>query len=56
MYSAIELSWIFIIISNGLFLFVFIPTLYLNYKNKSGDAISFSLVYCLLLGDLFSMT
>ena len=56
MYSAIELSWIFSIISNGLFLFVFIPTLYLNYKNKSGDAISFSLVYCLLLGDLFSMT
>jgi uncharacterized protein with PQ loop repeat len=50
-----ELSYIFAIISNVLFIFVFMPQLYKNYKNKNAEAISLSLLYCLILGDLFSI-
>lgn len=50
-----QLSWIFGIISNGLWLFVFIPQLYKNYKNKNGEAISLLLLLCLMLGDIFSV-
>lgn len=49
-----QLSYIFGIISNGLFMIVFIPQIYKNYKNKNADAISLSLLYCLILG-LFSI-
>lgn len=44
-----QLSYIFAIISNGLFIFVFMPQLYKNYVNKNADAISLSLIYCLIL-------
>lgn len=50
-----QLSYIFGIISNILFVFVFMPQLYKNYKKKNADAISLSLIYCLILGDLFSI-
>lgn len=50
-----QLSYIFGIITNVLFLFVFVPTLLLNYRLKNSDAISFSLLYCLILGDIFSV-
>lgn len=50
-----QLSYIFGIISNVLFMFVFMPQLYKNYKKKNADAISLSLIYCLILGDLFSI-
>lgn len=50
-----QLSYIFGIISNILFVFVFMPQLYKNYKNKNANAISLSLLYCLILGDLFSI-
>lgn len=36
-------------------MFVFIPQLYKNYLNKNAEAISLSLLYCLILGDLFSI-
>ena len=51
-----QLAWIFSIISNCLWLFVFIPQLYQNYKNKSSHAISLLLLFCLLLGDILAMT
>lgn len=47
------LSLIFSFISNLLWLFVFIPQLYKNYENKKSEAISLSLLFCLILGDLF---
>jgi uncharacterized protein with PQ loop repeat len=50
-----QLSYIFSIISNILFIFVFMPQLYKNYKNKNAEAISLSLLYCLILGDIFSI-
>ena len=50
-----QLSWIFGIISNGLWLVVFIPQIYQNYKNKNSEAISLSLLFCLILGDIFSI-
>jgi uncharacterized protein with PQ loop repeat len=50
-----ELSWIFGGISNGLWLFVFIPQLYKNYKSKNGNALSLLLLFCLILGDIFSV-
>lgn len=31
------------------------PQLYKNYKNKNAEAISLSLLYCLILGDIFSI-
>ena len=36
-------------------MFVFMPQLYKNYKKKNAEAISLSLLYCLILGDLFSI-
>lgn len=50
-----ELSWIFGGISNGLWLFVFIPQLYKNYKTKNGNALSLLLLFCLIFGDIFSV-
>jgi len=50
-----QLSYIFGIISNSLWMIVFIPQIYKNYKNKNAEAISLSLLYCLILGDLFSI-
>jgi len=49
------LAWIFSTISNILFLFVFLPQLYQNYKNKNSEAISIILIFCLILGDIFSI-
>lgn len=50
-----ELSWIFSGIANGLWLFVFLPQLYKNYKSKNGNALSLLLLFCLILGDVFSV-
>lgn len=50
-----ELSWIFGIISNLLWLFVFIPQLYTNYKNKNANGLSLLLLFCLIFGDILSM-
>jgi uncharacterized protein with PQ loop repeat len=50
-----KLAWIFSTISNGLWLFVFIPQLYKNYKTKKPVALSLSLLFCLILGDVFSI-
>lgn len=50
-----KLAWIFSTVSNALWLFVFIPQLYQNYKNKDSKAISLLLLFCLILGDIFSI-
>ena len=55
MFTGQQLAWIFSIISNGLWLIVFIPQLYKNYKNKNSQAISLLLLFCLLLGDILAM-
>jgi uncharacterized protein with PQ loop repeat len=47
------LSWIFSIISNILWLFVFIPQFYTNYKNKNADGISLLLLFFMFFGDIF---
>lgn len=49
------LSWIFGNISTFLWLFVFLPSLYKNYKLQSSTAISFSLIFLWLIGDIFSV-
>lgn len=49
------LAWLFTSISNGLWLFVFIPQFINNYRLQSGDAISLVLLLCLLFGDIFSI-
>ena len=56
MFTGQQLAWIFSIISNSLWLIVFIPQLYKNYKNKDSQAISLLLLFCLLLGDILAMT
>ena len=43
------------ILSNVLWLVVFIPQLIENYTNKSSDAISFNLILMWILGDLFAI-
>lgn len=48
-------AWIFSSISNNLWLLVIIPQLYKNYKNKNVEAISLSLLLCLLFGDILSI-
>jgi uncharacterized protein with PQ loop repeat len=48
------LAWIFSCISNSLWLLVFIPQLYTNYKNKNSEALSLLLLFCLIFGDIFS--
>ena len=50
-----KLAWIFSTISNALWLFVFIPQLYKNYKTQKSVALSLSLLFCLILGDIFSI-
>lgn len=50
-----ELSYIFTIISTVLWLFVFIPQLYKNYKNKNVKYLSLYLIFGLLFGDCFSL-
>jgi uncharacterized protein with PQ loop repeat len=50
-----KLAWIFSTVSNGLWLFVFIPQLYKNYKTQKSVALSLSLLFCLILGDIFSI-
>jgi len=56
MYTGQQLAWIFSIISNCIWLIVFVPQLYQNYKNKNSQAISLLLLFCLLLGDVLAMT
>jgi len=34
---------------------VFVPQIYENYKHKTSEAISLSLLFCLILGDIFSV-
>lgn len=46
---------IFSSIANILWMLVFIPQFYKNYKNKNVEAISLLLVLCLLLGDILSI-
>lgn len=48
-------AWILTSLSNILWLFVFLPQLYKNYKSKTSDAISLSLLCCLIFGDIFSL-
>lgn len=48
-------NYIFSTVSNVLWLFVFIPQLYIIYKSKNSDGISFLLVFCWLIGDYTSM-
>lgn len=55
MFNGQELAWIFSSLSNVLWLFVFVPQFYENYKSKRSDAISLSLILCLIFGDLFSL-
>ena len=43
-----KLAWVFSTISNGLWLFVFIPQLYQNYKAKDSKGLSLLLLFCLL--------
>jgi uncharacterized protein with PQ loop repeat len=50
-----DLAWLFTTLSNTLWLFVFIPQFYNNYKIKNAEAISLSLLFCLLLGDILSI-
>jgi hypothetical protein len=50
-----QLSWIFSSLSNGIFLFVFMPQFYENYINKTGNSISLILLFCLVFGDILSM-
>lgn len=45
------LSFVFAILSNIVWLFVFIPQILENYRNKSGDAISYSLILLWFIGD-----
>lgn len=56
MFTGQQLAWIFSIISNCIWLIVFVPQLYQNYKNKNSQAISLLLLFCLLLGDVLAMT
>jgi uncharacterized protein with PQ loop repeat len=49
------LSWIFGNISTFLWLFVFLPSFYKNYKLKNSTAVSFSLVFLWMIGDIFSV-
>ena len=50
-----KLAWVFSTISNGLWLFVFIPQLYQNYKAKDSKGLSLLLLFCLIVGDIFSI-
>jgi uncharacterized protein with PQ loop repeat len=50
-----KLAWIFSTVSNALWLFVFIPQLYQNYKAKDSKGLSLLLLFCLILGDIFSI-
>jgi uncharacterized protein with PQ loop repeat len=56
MFTGQQLAWIFSIISNCMWLIVFVPQFYKNYKNKNSHAISLLLLFCLLLGDILAMT
>lgn len=51
-----KLSWFFITVSNILWLLVFIPQLYQNYKRKNSDGFSLLLLLFLLVGDILSIT
>jgi uncharacterized protein with PQ loop repeat len=50
-----KLAWIFSTVSNALWLFVFIPQLYQNYKAKDSKGLSLLLLFCLIVGDVFSI-
>lgn len=49
------LGWVFISVSNFLWLFVFVPQLYKNYRSKKSEGISLLLLFCMILGDIFSL-
>jgi uncharacterized protein with PQ loop repeat len=49
------LSLIIGLSSNSIWSIVLGPQIYLNYKNKKCDAVSFSLVVLLIVGDIFSI-
>jgi uncharacterized protein with PQ loop repeat len=50
-----KLAWIFSTVSNVLWLFVFVPQLYKNYKSQKSFALSLTLLFCLILGDILSI-
>ena len=50
-----KLSLIFGIISNVSWMFVFVPQFYKNYINKNAEGMSLLLLFCLMLGDSFSI-
>lgn len=49
-----QLSWVISTLSNVAWLFVFIPQILENKRNKSSDAISFYLILLWYIGDTFS--
>jgi len=54
MYSQL-IAWILAIVLNVLWLFIFIPQLYINYKTKSSHAISLLLILSLFFGEILSV-
>lgn len=50
-----KLAWIFSSVSNALWLFVFVPQLYQNYKTQKSVALSLYLLFCLIFGDVYSI-
>lgn len=50
-----KLAWVFSTVSNALWLFVIIPQLYQNYKAKDSKGLSLLLLFCLIVGDIFSI-
>jgi uncharacterized protein with PQ loop repeat len=53
MQLGLSLAWGFGTLSNLLWLVVFIPQLWENYKNQSSDAVSFHLVLLWFVADMF---
>lgn len=49
-------SWGLNIISNSLWLTIFLPQLYINYKLKNSEAISLSLLLLLIFGEILAIT
>lgn len=50
------ISWILNIFSNLLWVCIFIPQLYTNYRLKNSDAISLSLLILLMFGEIYAIT
>jgi uncharacterized protein with PQ loop repeat len=51
-----SVSWCLNILSNLLWLCIFLPQLYINYKLKNSKAISLSLLLLLIFGEVLAIT